>query len=156
MFEKKNNLNNDNSKEAIDVFRPMKGSAKVIIGNGVNLKGEISKAEEVQIDGEADVTMKTDNLVVGATGNCKGNVETHNADIWGVFDGDMTASGTLTIQEAGKVSGTVEYQNLQIKLGGKISGDVKLSDKIKPIKQDSKENDDISSKSLQEAVKKEK
>ena len=114
MFEKKNN--SDQSDKATDVFRPMKGSAKVIIGNGVALKGEITRADEVQIDGEADITMKTDNLIVGATGNCKGNIETHNADIWGVFDGDMKASGTLTVQEAGRISGSVEYQNLQIKL----------------------------------------
>ena len=88
--------------------------------------------------------------------NCKGNIETHNADIWGNFDGIIKASGTLTVQEAGKISGSVEYQNLQIKLGGKISGDVKLSDKIKPIKEDIKENDTSSTKSFQEAIKKDK
>ena len=132
MFEKNKNSNPDSGNA--DVFRPMKGSSKVIIGNGVKLKGEITKADEVQIDGEADVTMKTDNLIVGATGNCKGNVETHNADVWGIFDGDIKASGTLTVQEAGKISGTVEYQSLQIKLGGKINGDIKRSEKVKNIK----------------------
>ena len=154
MFEKNKSKSPDGSNS--DVFRPMKGSAKVIIGNGVKLKGEITKADEVQIDGEADVTMKTDNLIVGATGNCKGNIETHNADVWGVFDGDIKASGTLTVQEAGNVSGTVEYQSLQIKLGGKISGDVKLSDKIKPIKQEIKEDGDSSVKSLQDSISKNK
>ena len=154
MFEKKNNTDNDN--KTTDVFRPMKGSAKVIIGNGVSLKGEITEADEVQIDGKADVTMKTDNLIVGVTGNCKGNIETHNADIWGNFDGDMKASGTLTVQEAGIISGSVEYQNLQIKLGGKISGDVKLSDKIKPIKKEIDSNKDSSAKSLQESISKDK
>ena len=97
--------------------------------------------------------MKTDNLVVGATGDCKGDIETHNADIWGVFDGDIKASGTLTIQEQGKVSGKIEYQNLQIKLGGQISGDIKLSDKIQSIKKDTKPSED-NNISLQESVKK--
>ena len=55
-----------------------------------------------------------------------------------MFDGDIQASGTLTIQEQGTVSGKIEYQNLQIKLGGKISGDIKLSDKKQPIKKDNK------------------
>ena len=154
MFDK--NKDSSNDKESVDVFRPMKGSAKVVIGNGVTLKGEITKADEVQIDGEADVTMKTDNLIVGVSGNCKGNIETHNADIWGVFDGSIKASGTLTVQEAGKISGSVEYQSLQIKLGGNISGDIKLSDKIKPIKEDIKENNTSSTKSFQEAIKKDK
>ena len=112
MFEKKNE---NNTSPIPDVFRPAKGSAKVVIGHGVKLNGEIQKADEVQIDGEADVTMKTDNLVVGVTGDCKGNIETHNADVWGKFDGDIKASGTLTIQEQGNVSGKIEYQNLQIK-----------------------------------------
>ena len=150
MFDKKD----DNTNSTPDVFRPAKGSAKVVIGHGVVINGEIKKADEVQIDGEADVTMKTDNLVVGATGDCKGSIETHNADIWGAFDGDIKASGTLTIQEQGKVSGKIEYQNVQIKLGGQISGDIKLSDKIQSIKKDTKPSDE-NNVSLQESMKKE-
>ena len=150
MFEKKE----DNTSSTGDVFRPAKGSAKVVIGNGVSINGEIKKADEVQIDGEADVTMKTDNLVIGVTGDCKGDIETHNADIWGKFDGDIKASGTLTIQEQGKASGKIEYQNLQVKLGGQVSGDIKLSDKIKSIKEQntSSKDDNVS---LQDAMKKE-
>ena len=151
MFEKNKKVeNSDNSSR--DVFRPAKGSAKVIIGNGVTLKGDITEADEVQIDGSADVTMKTDNLIVGATGKTKGTIEAHNADIWGEADGDIKVSGTLTIQEAGSVSGTIEYQNLQIKLGGKINGDIKVSYKIKNIKDSSKKEDSSSSKSLQDGI----
>ncbi len=151
MFEKNKKVENAD-KSSMDVFRPAKGSAKVIIGNGVTLKGDITEADEVQIDGTAEVTMKTDNLIVGATGKTKGTIEAHNADIWGEADGDIKISGTLTIQEAGSVSGTIEYQNLQIKLGGKINGDIKVSDKIKNIKDSSKKEDSSSSKSLQDGI----
>ena len=126
MFEKKPTTSNDQP----DVFRPAKGSSKVIIGNGVKLKGEIIDADEVQIDGTADVTMSADNLIVGGTGNLKGTIQADNADVWGNIDGDLKISGTLTIQEQGSVSGSVEYHNLQIKLGGKIKGDVKASEKV--------------------------
>ena len=151
MFEKNKKIQ-DSDDGSMGVFRPAKGSAKVIIGNGVTLKGDITQADEVQIDGNADVTMKTDNLIVGATGKTKGTIEAHNADIWGEADGDIKVSGTLTIQEAGSVSGTIEYQNLQIKLGGKINGDIKVSDKIKNIKDSSKKEDSSSSKSLQDGI----
>ena len=154
MFDKKKDNASTEGSGSLDVFRPAKGNAKVVIGNGVTLSGEIKKADEVQIDGEADVTMKTDNLVVGVTGQCKGTVETHNADIWGVFDGDIKASGTLTIQEQGKATGTIEYQSLQIKLGGKLSGELKLSDKIQPIKKETKDSEESPSISMQEALKK--
>ena len=152
MFEKKNDKTSEQNS-INDVFKPSKGNAKVVIGNGVSITGEIKKADEVQIDGEADVTMKTDNVVIGLTGKCKGNIETHNADIWGAFDGELKASGTLTIQAEGNATGSIEYQNMQIKLGGKLSGDIKMSDKIQPIKKDTKESDNNSSISLQESLK---
>ena len=132
MFEKKSK---DSLKVdgAIDVFRPSKGSAKVIIGNGVTIKGEISKADEIQIDGNADIVINTDNLIIGSTGELKGTIQTDNADVWGKLDGNLKVAGTLTIQEQGSVSGIIEYQNLQIKLGGQIKGEIKSSEKIKKI-----------------------
>ena len=153
MFEKKKD-NTLNETGMNDVFRPAKGDAKVVIGNGVSITGEIKKADEVQIDGEADITMKTDNVVIGLTGKCKGNIETHNADIWGTFDGDLKASGTLTIQAEGNATGSIEYQNMQIKLGGKLSGDIKISDKIQPIKKEIK-GEDKDPVSLQDSIKSE-
>ena len=152
MFDKKKDNTSSEEKIESDVFRPAKGSAKVIIGNGVSITGEIKKADEVQIDGEADVTMKTDNIVIGNTGKCKGTVETHNADIWGSFDGDLKASGTLTIQEQGIATGSIEYQKMQIKLGGQLNGDIKISDKIQPIKPEKKQSDDSNSVSLQDSI----
>ena len=149
MFEKK--LPGTNDKP--DVFRPAKGSSKVIIGNGVKLKGDITDADEVQIDGTADITMSTDNLIVGGTGNLKGTIQADNADVWGNVDGDLKISGTLTIQEQGSVSGSVEYHNLQIKLGGKIKGDIKVSEKVIKIT-DAPTLD--SSSSMQDSVKEKK
>ena len=134
MFEK--NSSNEETKKTDDtlgVFRPAKGSAKVVIGNGVKIKGEITDADEVQIDGVADVTMITDNLVIGGSGELKGNITAHNADIWGKLDGEIKVDGTLTVQEQGSVSGSIEYSNLQIKLGGNIQGDIKVSNKVRKI-----------------------
>ena len=132
MFEKKRD-ESDMRDGLSNVFRPVKGSAKVLIGNGVKIKGEITDADEVQIDGSADVVMSTDNLVIGGTGDLKGVITSQNADVWGKLDGEVKISGTLTIQEQGSVSGSIEYENLQIKLGGKLKGDVKVSEKIKKV-----------------------
>ena len=63
MFEKKYSTKDqtNTTENSFNVLRPAKGSAKVVIGNGVKIKGEITDADEVQIDGNADVTMNTDN-----------------------------------------------------------------------------------------------
>jgi len=152
MFEKKSTEPkvDDNN---LGVFRPSKGSAKVIIGNGVKLKGEINDADEVQIDGSANITANMDNLIIGSTGNLKGTIQTDNADVWGEVDGDLKVSGTLTIQEQGSVSGNIEYQSLQIKLGGKIKGDIKASDKVKKITEAPSLN---ATSSMQDSVKEKK
>ena len=135
MFEKKSSTTNqtNTTEDSLGALRPKKGSANVVIGNGVKIKGEITDADVVQIDGSADVTMNTDNLIIGGTGDLKGTITSHNADVWGKLDGEVKVGGTLTIQEQGSVSGSIEYENLQIKLGGKIKGDVKVSEKIKNI-----------------------
>ena len=141
MFEKKS-TNDESYKtdDSLNVSKPSKGSAKVIIGNGVKMIGEITDADNVQIDGNADVTMNTDNLVVGSTGNLKGTITSNNIDVSGKLKGKITAKETLTVQELGTVSGSIEYQNMQIKLGGKISGKMKVSDKIRKFS-DYKKND---------------
>ena len=106
MFEKKISTKDQTNtvEDSFNVLRPAKGSAKVVIGNGVKMKGEITDADEVQIDGSADVTMNTDNLIIGGSGDLKGTITSHNADVWGKLDGEVKVGGTLTIQEEGSVS----------------------------------------------------
>ena len=113
-------------------------SAKVIISNGVKMIGEITGADNVQIDGNADVTMNTDNLVVGSTGDVKGTITSNNIDVWGKLEGKINVIETLTVQELGTVSGSIKYQNMNIKLGGRIRGKIKVLDKIKKNSADKK------------------
>ena len=153
MFDKKK----DTVGEMNSVFRPAKGSSKVIIGEGVTIKGEITNAEEVQIDGVADILLKTDNLTIGSKGDLKGTIEADNADIWGKVDGDLKISNTLTIQELGSVSGKIEYVKLQIKLGGNIAGDLTRKEnetKKKSISQNNEITEDNNKNSLQDAIDK--
>tara|TARA_Y100000590_G_scaffold138731_1_gene158899 strand:+ start:1280 stop:1738 length:459 start_codon:yes stop_codon:yes gene_type:complete len=140
MFDKKKDSKDISNKDNLfkkdslsNVTAP--ASAKVFIGGGVNIKGEITSASEVQIDGEADVNMETENLTVGQTGNLKGDIKTKNADVWGEFDGNLEVTNTLTIQERGTVKGSTKYSALQIKLGGKLQGEVNTleSPKIKAV-----------------------
>ena len=147
MFEKKSDKNTQDVNPDNNPFRPAKGTAKVIIGNGVKIKGEISDADEIQIDGQGDITVETTNLLVGGTGDLKGNITTDNLDVWGKLEGDVKVNGTLTIQDQGTVTGNIEYNELQIKLGGKIKGDIKSLDKIKKIS-------DVKVNSLQETTAK--
>ena len=151
MFDKKDNENVE-KRDNLGVFRAPKGSSKVVIGDGVTIKGEILNAHEVQIDGIADVVLKTDNLTVGSHGRLNGSIETENADIWGKIDGDIKVASTLTIQELGEASGKIEYAKLQVKLGGDISGELSKKEKIVSIEKNKIEKNEV--KPLQDALKK--
>jgi len=140
MFSKDQN-NSDNNVR--DVLEKTKGAANVIIGNGVIIKGEILQADTVQIDGTADVTMTTENLMIGVNGHLKGDLTSHHVEVWGRLDGNIKVTGTLTVQEAGIVSGNLEYENLQVKLGGQITGDVNVSKKTSTKKPISSAKDDL-------------
>ena len=141
MFDRIKDSINEAGDEKNNVFRPSKGSSKVVIGEGVNIKGEITNAEEVQIDGTADILLKTENINVGSKGILTGTIEATNADIWGKIDGDIKISNTLTVQELGNVSGKIEYSQLQIKLGGNITGELIKNEK-KLSKSSFKDGDD--------------
>ena len=141
MFSK-DQSNNDSSK-IYDVLEKTKGSANVVIGNGVIIKGEILQADTVQIDGTADVTMTTENLMIGVNGHLKGDLTSHHVEVWGKLDGNIKVTGTLTVQEAGMVSGNLEYENLQVKLGGQITGDVNVSKKASAKKPINTPKDDV-------------
>jgi|TARA_B110000305_G_scaffold209650_1_gene242778 cytoskeletal protein CcmA (bactofilin family) len=140
MFSK--DQSNQDSK-IYDVLEKTKGSANVVIGNGVIIKGEILQADTVQIDGTADVTMTTENLMIGVNGHLKGDLTSHHVEVWGKLDGNIKVTGTLTVQEAGMVSGNLEYENLQVKLGGQITGDVNVSKKASAKKPINTPKDDV-------------
>ena len=140
MFSK--DQSNQDSK-IYDVLEKTKGSANVVIGNGVIIKGEILQADTVQIDGTADVTMTTENLMIGVNGHLKGDLTSHHVEVWGKLDGNIKVTGTLTVQEAGIVSGNLEYENLQVKLGGQITGDVNVSKKASAKKPINTPKDDV-------------
>jgi len=144
MFDKKKDITQDVMNEKNNVYRPTKGSSKVVIGEGVSIKGEIINAEEVQIDGTADIVLKTENINVGSKGILNGSIDAKNADIWGKVDGDLKVSNTLTVQELGHVSGKIEYSQLQIKLGGNITGElIKNEKKISKIELNANEEKGI-------------
>ena len=63
MFDEKKDKTEDLS-DIPSPFRPAKGSAKVVIGNGVKINGEIIDADEVQIDGQADITVNSKPIAI--------------------------------------------------------------------------------------------
>ena len=134
MFEKKEKIELDgNSTKTFNTKIIPKETAKCHLGNGVKFKGEIIEANEVTIEGDVNIKMDTNKLNIGNSGKLRGKISADTAKVAGTIKGTLKVSDTLTIYDQGNVSGKIEYNNLDIKLGGKISGDIKSVDKIKKI-----------------------
>ena len=125
-------LDNDSAKPFISKITP-KESARCYLGNGVKFKGEIIDADEVIVEGDVNVKMDANKLTIESTGKLKGRISANTVEVKGIIKGTLKVSDTLTVLDLGNVSGKIEYNSLEIKPGGHISGDIKSMDKIKKI-----------------------
>jgi len=105
---------------------PPSDGGHLTIGVGVRYAGEILRCHRLSVAGEVDATVPAASLEVLPDGRFTGAAEVENAHIAGVFDGNLTVYGQLSITGTGRVNGVVRYGNLEIESGGQISGDVQV------------------------------
>lgn len=110
-----------------------KASKRILtVGNDIHMKGEISTCDRLVIEGSVDATLKdVHTLELAETGSFKGTAEVEDAEISGMFEGDLTVNGRLIIYSTGQVRGNVSYDEIEIERGGQLSGSVKTSDEAK-------------------------
>lgn len=104
----------------------------LVVGLETFLKGEISNCDRVVIEGGVDANMgDVQSLVIASTGSFHGSATLENAEISGVFEGDLTVRGRLLINSTGKVTGKITYGDIEVKRGGKILGEIhSVDDKV--------------------------
>lgn len=98
--------------------------SRMSVGPGIELKGEISNCAALVVEGNIDGTLDGEALEVSQRGVFTGTVRVESAEIQGRFEGDLTVSGLLRIENGGSVSGTVRYGRIEVVAGGELSGDV--------------------------------
>ena len=101
------------------------GPLLTIVGSSAKLEGKFEVADSIQIEcevgGELAVGGK---LVIGEKGVVNANVQTVDAVIMGVYEGNMVATGNVEIAETGRVTGNIETDSLVISKGGFFNGNV--------------------------------
>ena len=77
---------------------------RLIVGQGISLSGEITES--------------------GRFTNGKAEVE--EAEISGVYEGDLTVRKRLLIRSTGQVKGNVRYGEIEVERGGRITGAISM------------------------------
>jgi cytoskeletal protein CcmA (bactofilin family) len=98
------------------------------VGNDILLKGEIATCDRLVIEGKVDATLNDVHTVeIAETGSFKGAAHIEDAEISGLFEGDLIVRNRLVIYATGKVRGKITYGEIEIERGGELTGEIKTS-----------------------------
>lgn len=96
-----------------------------IRGSAARLEGKFDIADSIEVQCELNGELVVgDTLVIGEQGTVNADVKTVNAVIHGTYSGTLSASGSIEIAATGRVSGTIESNELIIAKGAVFTGSV--------------------------------
>jgi cytoskeletal protein CcmA (bactofilin family) len=99
----------------------------LLLGKGISIQGSVTEAERIVIEGTMESQLlQAQELAIGHSGVFKGEVQVEDADIAGVFDGTLTANGSLIIRSTGRVLGVARCRRLSVEDGGQLSGKMEM------------------------------
>lgn len=98
------------------------------ISRGVIIKGDMSSATDIRIDGHIEGTIYSrGKIVVGETAVLSGTLICANADLWGKMDGDIYAKDVLSLKSSAIVNGNIHMRRFQVEMGAQINGNCKTT-----------------------------
>ncbi|MGH1398129.1 MAG: bactofilin family protein [Alphaproteobacteria bacterium] len=99
------------------------GDRRLTIGRGITMSGEIESCDYLLVEGTVEAALKgASTLEIAESGVFYGTVEIADAEISGRFEGDIVATGRLTLREGATVTGSIAYKELEIEAGAVIDG----------------------------------
>jgi cytoskeletal protein CcmA (bactofilin family) len=103
----------------------------LIVGREISLNGQITACDRLVVEGKVEAALTDSRSIeISESGVFKGNADIEEADIRGRFDGKLSVSGRLMIRSTGKVIGEIRYGQIEIELGGQVSGTIENTGKI--------------------------
>jgi cytoskeletal protein CcmA (bactofilin family) len=98
-----------------------------LIGEGTRFEGKIKSEAGIRIEGHltGDIECAGD-VTIGEKGTANSNIRARHVVLAGTVNGNITASGTLTIKATGRLMGNLTAQELSIEAGGYFQGNSKM------------------------------
>ena len=98
---------------------------KLIVGRDIAMAGEITACDYLVVEGTLDATMRDGQRIeINQTGLFRGAASVVEADIAGRFEGELSVSGRLRVRGSGKLSGRIQYGELEVEAGGQMQGEL--------------------------------
>ncbi len=105
------------------------GTVINIIGNGTEIKGDITANGDVRIDGHLYGNINTQNkLIIGETGYVEGEINAKIADISGKIKGKLNAKEITYLRGTSNFDGDLTTNKLVIEEGAIFNGTCTMKD----------------------------
>ena len=110
---------------------PARASAR--LGASLQIKGQITGTENLQIDGIVDgpITLKGSELTVGATAQLTSEIHAGEVVVAGKVVGNVHARGRVDIKKDGSIVGDISSARISIEDGAHFKGRIEI-DPTKP------------------------
>jgi cytoskeletal protein CcmA (bactofilin family) len=107
------------------------GKRVLTVGNDILLKGEIATCDRLVIEGAVDATLNEVHTVeIAENGSFKGFAEIEDAEISGLFEGELVVRNRLVVYASGRVRGKITYGEIEIERGGELTGEIRTMSQI--------------------------
>ena len=98
---------------------------RLTVGYGITLTGEVSDCDRLVIYGKVNAKLANVKfLQISDSGRFNGSAHIDQAEISGVFEGELKVSNNITITSTGRVNGKITYGSIEIRPGGKFTGEI--------------------------------
>ena len=125
MWNKRDEPNAPQPQSAAPMHSP---NLTATIGASMTIKGEISSAEELVVDGEVDGSMQSQSvLTVGPNGKVRANIKANEVAIYGSVRGNVEVTGKLSIREQGSLIGDIKCAGISIDDGAYFKGSIDIT-----------------------------
>ena len=99
----------------------------LVVGRDIVLTGEIEACETLIVEGRVEGEIAdTRYLEIAESGRFKGRAKVEECVVSGACEGEITVAGLLTVRPKGRIKGHVRYAEIEMRRGGRLSGEVEI------------------------------
>jgi len=115
--------------------QPTTNRAPACVSQGIKIKGEVTGAEDLFIDGiiEGKITMGNAGVTVGPNGTVKAEISARELVFRGRAEGKFTAEERIQIWHTARVEGELKSERISIEDGAELRGKVEAGKAAKPV-----------------------
>jgi cytoskeletal protein CcmA (bactofilin family) len=118
-------------KKNTDEMSPLDATAEhetAWLGSSLQVKGEITGTEDLQIDGEVEGLIHLDErkLTLGPAAKVTADIDARDVVVYGYLKGNVRAKGRIEIKKDGAIVGNLTTAQIMIEDGADFKGSIEI------------------------------